>query len=538
MPALSPRQILLSCATFGCLLLAPSAAFALSSEATCLVKMNSAGAKIAKAQDGEALRCLKARAKGQLDASQTNACLLADEKGRVAKARGKASSTETKKCTSTPTFGFSGATTTGDAAATEQLGIAHEVFGPDLGGAALLSSADATGASCQFAVLKATGKIVAAELKQFSKCKKTGLKAGSITDTSSLGTCLTEVAADPTGKIAKARAGVTKALDKKCGGVDLDAALPGSCAGSGDFSSCLSERADCRACLMLSEMDALGADCDLFDDGVANLSCIRCNGVASLCDRPFDEVVFATSHNAMSNDAESWLAPNQQVTVPDQLDAGIRSLMLDTWYWGGDAVLCHGGEVVPGLGCDLTGQKPLDVGLAELTTYLDTHPHEVLSIIFESYISEADTAADFATSGLLGHVHVQSVGAPWPTLRDLIAAGTRMVVFTDDSGVSLPWHHYVWSHAWETHFSFQAPGDFSCAPNRGSTSNPLFILNHFLTNPFASPALAEMVNHNPLFIDRAEQCESESGDVANFVTVDFENIGDVYGVVAKLNGLP
>lgn len=518
--------------------LVPQSASALSPEATCLVKMHAAGAKVAKAQDVEAFKCLKARAKGQIASIDTHGCLLADGKGRVAKASAKATALETEKCASAPSFGYTGGATTSRAATTEQLGIAHEIFGADLGAAAILTADDKPAATCQAAVLKATGKIVGQELKQFGKCQKTGLKDGSISDTTSLAACLDEVSADPKGKIAKAKAAVTKALDTKCGGVDLDVALPGSCSGSGDFAGCLATRADCRSCLLLNEADALGADCDLFDDGLANLSCIRCNGAASLCDRPFDEVVYATSHNAMSNAAEGWLASNQQVTVPDQLDAGIRSLMLDTWYWDGDIVLCHGGEVLPGLGCDITGQKPLDVGLAELTTYLDTHPNEVLSIIFESYISEADTEAEFATSGLLAHVHTQSIGSPWPTLRSLIAAGTRLVVFTDDSGATLPWHHYVWAHAWETHFSAAVPGDFSCAPNRGSTSNPLFIFNHFLTNPFAAPALAEMVNHNPFFIDRAEQCQTESGDLPNFVTVDFENIGDVYEVVAELNGLP
>lgn len=535
MPA--PLLALLTATLSSFLLTAPSA-WALSPAETCLVKMNAAAAKVAKTQDGEAFRCLKDRSKNKLDPDETNACLLADAKGRVAKARDKATKIETTKCGTPPAFGYTGASTASSAATTEQLGIAHELFGADLGGAAVLSSADKAAATCQAAVLKATGKLVGQELKQFGKCAKSGLQAGTIVDTASLAACLTELSTDPTGKIAKAEGRITTALDKKCGGVDLDAAMPGSCAGSGDFTGCLAARADCRTCLLLSESDALGADCDLFDDGAANLSCIRCNGAASLCDRPFDEVVYPTSHNAMSNAAEGWLAPNNSDTVPDQLDSGIRSLMLDTWYWGGDAVLCHGGEVFPGVGCDITGQKPLDVGLAELTTYLDAHPHEVLSIIFESYISEADTLADFTTSGLLAYVHVQPIGAPWPTLRDLIAADTRLVVFTDDSGASLPWHHYVWSHAWETHFSAAAPEDFSCDPNRGSTSNPLFIFNHFLTNPFASPALADMVNHNPFFLDRAEQCQAESSDLPNFVTVDFEDIGDLYEVVRSLNGLP
>jgi hypothetical protein len=260
----------------------------------------------------------------------------------------------------------------------------------------------------------------------------------------------------------------------------------------------------------------------------------RCNGHAAFCDRLFDGVSYATAHNAMSNAEEGWLAPNQTFGVTRQLDDGIRALMLDTWYFGGDAVLCHAGNLFP---CDLTGMKPLVDGLAEIKAFLDRRPNEVVSIIFESYVSEADTEADFIASGLLPLTHVQSAADPWPPLRELLAADTRLVVFTDDGGASLPWHHYVWDHAWETHFSAQAPGVFSCAKNRGSFSNSLFILNHFLTKPVALPSLAEMVNHDPFFVERALQCQAESGFLPNFVTVDFHDIGDVFHVVDVLNGV-
>jgi hypothetical protein len=260
-----------------------------------------------------------------------------------------------------------------------------------------------------------------------------------------------------------------------------------------------------------------------------------CNRFGVLCDREFDAIAHPTTHNAMSNAEEGWLGPNQSYSITRQLEEGIRAQMLDTWYFGGDPVLCHGGDVVP---CDFAGMKPLADGLAEIKAFLDRHPNEVTSIIFESYISEIDTQTAFFDSGLIQYVHVQSSAAPWPTLRQLIEADTRLIVFTDDSSASLPWHHYVWDHAWETHFSFQAPEDFSCSRNRGSMSNSLFILNHFLTQVIGSPALAGMVNHNPLLIDRAQQCQSESGRLPNFVTVDFYDIGDLFPAVDELNGIP
>jgi len=159
-----------------------------------------------------------------------------------------------------------------------------------------------------------------------------------------------------------------------------------------------------------------------------------------------------------------------------------------------------------------------------------------VSIIFESYVAEADVEAAVIASGLAPYVHVQAGGA-WPTLREMVATDARLVVFTDDASAVLPWHHYVWSHAWETHFSAETPEDFSCAKNRGSLANPLFILNHFLTAPIGFPHLAEMVNHDPFFVERALQCQAESGALPNFVTVDFYDIGDVFHVVDVLNGL-
>jgi hypothetical protein len=95
----------------------------------------------------------------------------------------------------------------------------------------------------------------------------------------------------------------------------------------------------------------------------------------------------------------------------------------------------------------------------------------------------------------------------------------------------------IWDHAWETPFSFATPEDFTCDPNRGDPANPLFLFNHFLTAPLGgSPDLAEMVNYNPLFIGRAHECETENDDFANFIAVDFYDIGDLFDVVDALNG--
>ena len=57
-----------------------------------------------------------------------------------------------------------------------------------------------------------------------------------------------------------------------------------------------------------------------------------CNGHAELCDRRFDEVAYVASHNAMSvARLPGWFIPEQLDPIPEQLDQGVRALLVDVW---------------------------------------------------------------------------------------------------------------------------------------------------------------------------------------------------------------
>ncbi len=257
----------------------------------------------------------------------------------------------------------------------------------------------------------------------------------------------------------------------------------------------------------------------------------KCNGHEELCLRQFDDVAFPMTHNAMSNAEAGWILPNQNFGITRQLNDGIRGLMLDTYDEDGELLLCHS--------VCLAGSQPLVEGLAEIRNFLEANPEEIVSIIFENYITHAQTADAFEASGLIDFVHAHEIGEPWPTLGTLIDAGTRLVVFQEKlpEDDAFPWLMNIWDHAWETPFSFSTPEDFVCTPNRGNPANSLFLLNHFLTATLGGrPEFADMVNHNPLFIDRAFQCDEEGGALPNFVAVDFYDIGDLFEVVDALNG--
>ncbi len=253
-----------------------------------------------------------------------------------------------------------------------------------------------------------------------------------------------------------------------------------------------------------------------------------CNGSEALCERRYDEVSYPTTHNAMANTEDGFQSPNQTYNVSTQLRDGVRALMLDIYDYNGEITLCHAD-------CELFGHRPLVDTLREIRTFLEERPREIVTLIFEAYVSAADTETVFADSGLLDYVHVQTVGEPWPTLSAMIESGKRLVVFSDRDQGERPWYLYVWDYAFETPYSFVHPQDFVCTPNRGDPSHSLFILNHFLTRPTGSINLARRVNFNPLFMDRALQCMHEDERLPNFVTVDFYELGDLLDVVDELN---
>ncbi len=263
-----------------------------------------------------------------------------------------------------------------------------------------------------------------------------------------------------------------------------------------------------------------------------------CNGAAALCDRRYDQVAYPTTHNAFSTVAGNFGAANQTYDMPRQLADGIRGLMLDTYYFRDefnqrDTFLCHHL-------CEIGSQKLVD-GLGQLRAFLDDNRAEVLTIIFESYISAADSAAAFARSGLDRYVVHHSPGAPWPTLRQLIEADQRLVVFSAGAASTADptsdWFLDEFTWCWENPYQNSTIADFRCNANRGQTTNDLFVLNHFLEDILPHKDQAEQANVNPGFAEHADRCRAETGRFPNFPTVDFYEIGDLFAVTAALNGL-
>lgn len=303
-----------------------------------------------------------------------------------------------------------------------------------------------------------------------------------------------------------------------------------------------------------------------------------CNGHAALCDRPFDEVAYAATHNAMSVASEpGWFIPEQSDPIPTQLDQGVRALLVDVWPGrvSGDTVitapdrrrlarqiverdfgataldalaglsnqragtptgptslfLCHGL-------CEI-GSEPFDRMLTSLHAWLVANPDEVVTVFIEDHAPADQIARAIRDADLEGMVATPPVpGGDWPTLGDMIRSGRRLVVMVENGTppADAPWLVNGFTLTQDTPYTFRTVADFSCAPNRGPTDASLFLVNHWLAGATSLVSNAEKVNARDVLGARMQTCRAERGQIPNFVAVNFVDLGDTFDVVDELNG--
>ncbi|MEK6272477.1 MAG: hypothetical protein AABM42_07495 [Actinomycetota bacterium] len=313
-----------------------------------------------------------------------------------------------------------------------------------------------------------------------------------------------------------------------------------------------------------------------------------CNGSPRLCDKPLADVVLPAAHNAMSGaDIPDYLFANQDHAIAQQLDDGVRGLLIDTHY----GIPANGGRVKTDLGkftsaerheyvkeigqeafdaalairdrlvtggegehqiylchrfCEL-GAVPLDKTLGQIRDFVVSHPDQVLVIVNEDYVSPEDFVAAVKKSGLGDYVYKGGIGPASPTLGEMISSGHRVVLMAEKKAGVAPWYRDGYGDVLqETPYSFKQASELTdskklaktCRPNRGSSDNPLFLLNHWIdTSPAPKPTNAAKVNAYKALLARAEECERVRDQVPNLIAVDFYATGDLLEVVEKLNGV-
>jgi hypothetical protein len=315
--------------------------------------------------------------------------------------------------------------------------------------------------------------------------------------------------------------------------------------------------------------------------GPAAASTVACNGHVELCDRPYNEVAFPATHNSMSAaDEPGWFIPEQPTGLIGQLNAGIRTLLIDTWYGQrtqnsgliatapqshaaalaeanqlyGPSVITSALRVRDAITTKPTGPvEPYlchtlcEIGatlwepvMAQVRTWLADHPREVVTFFIQDAVTPASTAAVFDQAGLLPFVHTQQPGQPWPTLGQMIDSGQRIVVLMENhsGGTEYPWQLPGFDYTQDTPYSNPTVASLTCTRNRGTASSPLLLLNYWLSGFGSLVSNARTINAYRVLAPYAEQCRQERDMIPNFVAVNFYDQGDLFRVVDELNGVP
>lgn len=276
-----------------------------------------------------------------------------------------------------------------------------------------------------------------------------------------------------------------------------------------------------------------------------------CNGAAVSCGRTLAQVCLAGAHNAMSSAAEGWNFPNQNVAFPALLDLGIRALLLDIHRWddpeddgtaadaGPELWLCHGNCVL--------GHRRLAEALADLRSWLDAHPRELVFVVFEDAVGAADVKAALKAAALVDRA-ARLDAAALPTLGAMLDAGIQVVWTAEQKGEKpdgAAFYLDVWALVQDTPYTFKSMAeidryegtDHSCRVNRGQADAPLLQVNHWVAKVLPAAALSAEANTLERLLARAAACEALRGQKVNLLVVDHADSGEVVRACRILDGL-
>ena len=203
----------------------------------------------------------------------------------------------------------------------------------------------------------------------------------------------------------------------------------------------------------------------------------------------------------MSVPLPGWFAAAHDRPIAGQLEGGIRGLLIDTHYAdrlpngrlrtelerrgraGADAgrrrparrstrrcgsasgsasrgegerglYLCHSF-------CEI-GATPLAPVLADIREFLVANPGEVLVVVNQDAITPEDFVGAVRDAGLERFAYRGPVDGRWPTLREMIDSGQRVLFLAENRGGAAPWYHPAYEAILqETPFAFGRPAQLT-----------------------------------------------------------------------------
>ena len=289
-----------------------------------------------------------------------------------------------------------------------------------------------------------------------------------------------------------------------------------------------------------------------------------CNNSPDLCSRAYNEIVHLGAHDSpFRRDSSTGFSTsgNQYYNSTIQLSFGVRLLSAQVHKNNGEWHLCHSS-------CDLLDAGTLSKWLEEIKLWMDKNPNDVVTVLIvnsdDATASDLDSEFTEANITSLAYKPASSTATPtsWPTLQELITAGTRLMVFVaslDPSTISSSQSYLMdeFTFIFENPFDNTAVTDFTCTPDRPSgvkgnsqaaiSSNRMALTNHFLYAQglfdIETPAVDNITTTNSPnqtvgnFGKALDSCKSEYGKVPTFTLLDFVDEGPAINAVDTMNGI-
>ncbi|KAM7221367.1 tat pathway signal sequence [Rhypophila decipiens] len=268
-----------------------------------------------------------------------------------------------------------------------------------------------------------------------------------------------------------------------------------------------------------------------------------CNGHEGLCSRKYSQIAQIGAHNsAFVGDLPS---DNQYVSATEILDMGLRFLQTQTQKWIDGIQMCH-------TSCLLLDAGPLADFLTPIKDWLDDHPNEVVTLLLTNpdAVPVTDFADVFTAVGLDSYTYAPSPKLAmdeWPTLKSLIDANTRLVVFMDYHAdtAKVPFILDQFAYMFETPFDATDPSFAQCDLDRPEGASPdgrMYLVNHYLDIDLfgiliPDQGAAPITNSASSILAQSDLCREKWGRLPNFILLDWANIGEAIAAQNELNGL-
>ncbi|KAK6443492.1 hypothetical protein LTR95_000319 [Oleoguttula sp. CCFEE 5521] len=282
------------------------------------------------------------------------------------------------------------------------------------------------------------------------------------------------------------------------------------------------------------------------------LSAVSCNGSPDFCGRKYSNVSLVGTHNSAFIGSIFDPRVNQEKTVSQQLDAGIRFVQAQTHKSAaGTLSMCH-------TSCSELDAGPLARYLGDVKMWLDGHPNDVVTMLLVNGDNLDPLAFDlaFRMSNIRDYAYVPASSpktpaiSDWPTLSALITTNKRLVIFLDSKAdqTKVPYILPEFDYFFETPYDKTEPAFKQCTLDRPAGSSPegkMYIVNHFLDKTAlwtsvlvpdnAADYKTTAATGKGSIGSQAALCEKVYGRRPNVVLVDMYDRGDVFTAQRALN---